>query len=164
MTPQKALDRLRSMVEPDLERYQRNIIIKQGKDYDVFVIYRVSAGADVYRREDFIAKFSSPKVALSWCIADKYQQYHLAQEILGLDQHLQRLEDDITVRASLCDRFRTATARNAAQTKIDTRRQSLRHTQERLDKCVNLAKYWQIRGFNNETARSGRAPSHTKSR
>jgi hypothetical protein len=31
---------------------------------------------------------------------------------------------------------------------------------ERLTKCVNVAKYWQLRGFNNETARAGRSASH----
>ena len=167
MKAQQALDRLRSIVEPDLERYQRNIIIKQGRDYDVFVIYRVSAdqsGTQVYRRHDLIARFSGAKTALSWCIADKYQQHHLAQQILTLDQRLQRLEDDIAVRSSLSERFRTAAARDTANTKIDTKKCNLRQVRLQLDKCVNLAKYWQIRGFNNETARSGRTPSHTKSR
>ena len=167
MNPQHTMDRLRDIVEPDLEKYQRNIIIKNGRDYDVFSIYTISparGAAFVYRRSDLIAEFTSTKTALSWCIADKYQQISLAQEIMTLDQRSGLIQRDLEVRSALCDRFKTAAARSAAQTKIDTRRHHLRQIQERLDKCVNLAKYWQIRGFNNETARSGRTPSHTKSR
>ena len=37
-----------------------------------------------------------------------------------------------------------------------------KHIQKQLDKCVNQAKYWQQKGFNNETARLGIKPSDRK--
>jgi len=167
MNAKHAMERLRDIVEPDLPKYQKNIIIKNGRDYEAFVIYTISPqrdGARVSRRGDVIADFTSIKTALGWCIADKYQQINLAREILNLDQLLSMTQADTEVRAELCSRMRNPITKSAAQTKIETRRNHLRQITERLDKCVNLAKYWQIRGFNNETARSGRTPSHTKSR
>jgi hypothetical protein len=48
--------------------------------------------------------------------------------------------------------------------KVEHRREQLARVSDQLTKCVNLAKYWQIRGFNNETARTGRSASQRTSR
>jgi hypothetical protein len=60
--------------------------------------------------------------------------------------------------------LRESARREAVHSKIDSRKYRLRCIAEQLDKCINLAKYWQIRGFNNETARTGRTPPHRTNR
>jgi signal recognition particle GTPase len=102
--------------------------------------------------------------ALSWCIADKYQQHHLSTDIMRLEQQKLLLTADIRTRSTLNARIRSQDLRESVEAKIATRRARLQIVDERLTKCVNLAKYWQQRGFNNETARTGRTPSHRSSR
>jgi signal recognition particle GTPase len=101
---------------------------------------------------------------LSWCIADKFQQYNLSTDIIRLEQQKLLLQADIHTRAALSKGIRSADLRENVEVKIATRRSRLQIVNERLTKCINLAKYWQQRGFNNETARTGRTPSHRSSR
>jgi hypothetical protein len=102
--------------------------------------------------------------ALSWCIADKYQQHNLSTNIMRLEQQKLLLTADIRTRSTLNTRIRSQDLRESVEAKLATRRSRLQQVDERLTKCVNLAKYWQQRGFNNETARTGRTPSHRSSR
>jgi hypothetical protein len=71
------------------------------------------------------------------------------------------LINDLAVRTALAERMRD---RTFVEAKIDTKRCRLQQLDFRLDKCVNLAKYWQTQGFNNETVRTGRTPSKRTSR
>jgi len=162
MSPQKAFHRLHDMVAQDLAALAPNTIIPDGRGYLAFEIYSIQPYGDLWRvskRGDPQSVMTTVRSAVSWCVADKYHQHRLSTDILQLDQHKLQLESDIAIRENLAKK-RLSTSPDAIAAKLSSRRWRLKQIDERLTKCVNVAKYWQLRGFNNETARAGRSASH----
>ena len=157
--------RLEQLAQQGLDLVKHNMIWHENGRYHVFGEYQISVtgrGVDLVCTRRDPQRFSGVKSALAWCIAHKFQRLDVAQEIAELDQRRQRDQADIEVRGQLARRLRDVNRREMAMLKADQRRQQLELTELRLDKCINLAKYWQIRGFNNETARTGRPAPHRK--
>ena len=152
----------------DFERALRHEIkdilpntIWQNEDgvYSVFGKYQIvpeKPGYRVFCSATDVGLFSSSRSALSWCIADKYQEYNLARDILALDTKLYSLTNDITARANLADRSKAPLFRETIETKLETKIIRKKIVEKQLVNCVNRAKYIQQRGFNNETVRTGR--------
>jgi len=163
MKRQDALKKLEKILEPEFASMEHNTIVPDGDDYIVFGCYRISKNR-VYKYTTAIGEFASHRVALSWCIADKFQQHRLAQDLLDLEQVVSVMAADVKTRQHLARSLKRPDYRENVAIKLDRKKQQLRAAQEQLDKCVNLAKYYQIRGFNNETARTGRQPSYRTSR
>lgn len=105
----------------------------------------------VYGYSDLLGEFSSKKVAVSWCVAEKYRQYKLSKEIEILDRKRTTLFNDITCRQIQAKQSRSETFAETVNTKIEPKIISLNSINRELEKCLNSAKYLQIRGFNNET-------------
>jgi hypothetical protein len=167
MKRQQALARLQQVLEPELRVLEKNIIIADGAGVLAFKHYSIQPQQDLYvvtKYGNFIGEFSSPQTALSWCIADKFGQHTLGNDIYRLETHKLMLQADLRTRTVMAARIRNIDLRENVDAKLATRKHRLEHINERLTKCVNLAKYWQQRGFNNETARTGRTPSHRSSR
>jgi hypothetical protein len=101
-----------------------------------------------------IHNFTNKRAAMAWCTADKQQQYNLSNMILVLDRKKQTLTADIQCRRSMGERGRTEDFYEIVTTKIQPKVQQLESVSTELENCVNRAKYIQIRGFNNETART----------
>ena len=169
ITNQKVLNHLQRLAEEEFPSLQQNILIPvENNCYEVFGNYLIKLTHNsaflVHKNNVPCGEFSSTRSALSWCIADKYNQLSLRDEILVLDSRKIMLAADLFVRSTLVAGFKNYTTRSAADGKISARRDRLSQVIIRLDKCVNLAKYWQIRGFNNETARPGRTPTNRTNR
>ena len=159
--------RLEQLAQQGLDLVKHNMIWQEAGRYHVFGEYEISVtprGVDLVCTRRDPQRFSTVKSALAWCIAHKFQRLDVAQEIAELDQRRQRDTADLEVRGQLARRHSNAERREMVMLKADQRRQQLELTELRLDKCINLAKYWQIRGFNNETARTGRSASPRTSR
>ena len=91
---------------------------------------------------------------MSWCTADKYNYFNLSNMILVLDRKKQTLAADIYCRKTLGDRGKTESFYEIINMKIQPKIDLYSSVIAELEKCVNQAKYIQIRGFNNETART----------
>jgi hypothetical protein len=100
-------------------------------------------------------EFSSRRIALSWCLADRGRRYDLARQIQDLDMKKRNLSRDIECRRALAERSNNMGFRQTVLDKIQIKIQSLHSIKSQLEKCVNSTKYWQQRGFSNETARTG---------
>jgi hypothetical protein len=98
---------------------------------------------------------SSSKVAISWCVADKYGKDSLALELITLDLEIERRTNEITHYRNTLERSTDSVQRFVAADRLAESLARLKYAQEQLDKCVNLAKYWQLKGFKDETARIG---------
>lgn len=167
MKKQQALKKLENIVSQDLQDLERNLIIKDGRDFIAFGHYKIQPQDGIFRVvrwTDAVGEFSSTRLALSWCIADKYKKYSLADSIMRLSQQQNLLSADLRTRSALSKSIKQPLWRENVELKIQRKRQRLQHIEIQLDKCVNLAKYWQLRGFNNETARTGRTASPRTSR
>jgi hypothetical protein len=112
---------------------------------------------DVWRNDSFIASFGSKRSSLSWCIADNKNQTHLAQQIKTLDQKKQLIENDIVCRSGMRKRSKSPETREIIKTKLEPKIALNSVITAELEKCISSAKYIQLRGFSNETART----SHT---
>ena len=137
-------------------------------EYQVFGRYRIAketAGYRVYCSLTDVGLFHSTRAALSWCIADKFARYNTARDILQLDNNLHFLTVDINTRAALGDRAKTADQHEIILTKLESKIIQKKEIENRLDICVNWAKYYyQQQGFDNETARPGRAATNKTNR
>lgn len=144
--------------ERELRKNIDNLIITDDKgDLIAFGRYYIESTATdhVVRTWDrVIHNFVSKRAALAWCSADNCQQYNLANLILILDRKKQALAADIYTRKSMGERGKHEVFYEIVNTKIQTKIDRYNSVSTELEKCVNQAKYIQIRGFNNETART----------
>ena len=127
-------------------------------DYEIFgryVIKKEKNVCRVYCSATDAVTFSSTKTALSWCIAAKFSNYNLARDILNLDRKLMALTNDINTRANVAERSKNSLFRETVETKLETKIIHKKQVEQQLTKCVNYAKYYQQKGFNNETVRTG---------
>jgi hypothetical protein len=107
--------------------------------------YRVST------KHQKIHVFDNKRTAISWCIASKYNQHNLANEIQLLDRKRKTLADDIHCRKAVGQQSRNENFYEIVTTKIQPKLASYDLVNTELEKCINRTKYLQIRGFNNET-------------
>jgi hypothetical protein len=136
-------------------------------EYEVFGKYRIvrsKPGYQVFCSATDVGVFHSTRTALIWCIADKHRSYNTAREILRTDNKLTALTNDIDTRASLGDHSKDPALREIILTKLESKIIQKKLLENQLSKCVNWAKYIQQRGFENETARTGRSQPNKTSR
>jgi hypothetical protein len=123
----------------------------------VFGKYRIVTESDcarVYSWDREISCFSNKRVAMSWCTADIQHHYGLTNMIMILDRKKQTLAADIYCRSSVARQSRNEDFYEITTTKIQPKIAQYNLVSTELEKCVNQAKYIQIRGFNNETDRT----------
>jgi hypothetical protein len=136
-------------------------------EYEVFGKYRIvpqRPGYRVFCSATEVGTFHSTKTALSWCIADKHNAYNTARELLTVDNKLNALTQDINARAAIGDRSKNPALRETILTKLESKIIHKKQLENQLTKCVDWAKYIQQRGFDNETARTGRSQPNKTSR
>jgi hypothetical protein len=155
MTREQKLERF---AEREFKRNLDNMIVKENDgSYIVFGKYRVAQhlyGYMVSTWSDDIHCFDSKRNAVSWCVADKFNQLTLANTILNLDRRKQTLTADIHCRQSIGRRSQSTHSYEIINMKVQPKQILLNSVSSELEKCVNSAKYMQIRGFSNETART----------
>ena len=155
-------------IREELRDIMPNVILAQDDGtYEVFGKYRITPerpGYAVLCHSTDVGVFNTTRTALSWCIADKFKDYNLANDILILDNKLTGLTNDINARATIADRSSRPDFRENVGTKLETKMIHKKIVENQLTNCVNLAKYLQQRGFNNETQRIGRSQPNKTSR
>lgn len=151
----------------EFQRLSHHIIVKDANTLVVFGRYMLDSGPQgctVSTWSDTVAVFSNTRTALSWCVADKFSRYQLANSIKILDEKKQSLIGDIQHNRLQTRRSQHTDFCDLLETKIQHKQIRLENTKSELEKCINLAKYLQLRGFDNETARTSTAQSHTDNR
>lgn len=121
--------------------------------------YRIEQQAhqvQLYVNEEPTLTFSDRRSALSWCVAQKHQDFNLARRISQLDQQKWLISNDIDTRRVLLHRSRDARYRDMVHNKLLGKMRHRAEVSDQLEKCLAQAKYIQIRGFTNETARTRR--------
>jgi hypothetical protein len=150
--------KLEQWAEREFRRHVDNIIISDPTAGIVaFGRYQLmpdSTGCVIRQFNDSQIRFSNKKTAISWCILDKFKQYSLSNSIQLLDQKKQLLSADI----ECCRRQLSVTKNNefadTIAAKLSVKISKLEAINTELEKCIKTAKYFQIRGFSNETART----------
>ena len=153
------LDKLQKLVEPEMDLLKQNIIYCDDGKYHVFTQYTIDKQLnDTYltcKQHQDPKTFSALRFAMSWCIADKYGKLDLATAIVNLDQQRYTILNNVKVRQHLAKKIQDPVRKEIVELKIANKKNGLVQIENQLTKCVNLAKYWQIKGFNcDETART----------
>jgi len=99
------------------------------------------------------ATFSDVRTALSWCVAIKFHEINLARSIAVLDEQRRITDQDIKSRRDLALNSKHLQFRDTVLTKLENKIQYRANVASQLEKCINLTKYLQLKGFQNETAR-----------
>ena len=139
------------MIQSEFKNVESNLVWQnEDGDYELFGKYRIVSvrpGYRVYCSEQEAGVFSSTRTAVSWCIADKYSNFNLAQELLTIDRKLELLKNDIFVRSAVADRSKQAQFREDIGTKLETKIIYKKTLEAELIKCINWAKYKQQSEF-----------------
>ena len=150
--------KLEAWAERALKRNIDSIIIDDGTGaLVVFGKYHIQPQGTRFQVSTWantIHSFSTKKTAMSWCTTDHQQQYNLSNQILVLDRKKQSLAADIYCRQTIGERGRTESFYEIINMKLQPKIDQYNSVTAELEKCVNQAKYMQIKGFNNETART----------
>lgn len=155
-------------VREELKTVLPNMIWRNDSgEYELFGRYRIlkePTGFRVFCHATDVGVFSSTKTAVSWCIADKYRDYNLARHILHTDTRLTAVNSDIYARVGAANRSKRVEFKENIDIKLEPKIIRKKELEKQLANYVNLAKYLQQRGFDNEIARSGRTTKNTTNR
>jgi len=159
---------LEAWVRSEIRTIMPNFIWRNDEgEYELFGKYRIvpnRPGYIVYCAANSVGNFSSTRTAVSWCVADKYQNFNLARDILRTDERLTAISNDVFVRMGVANRSKRAEFRESIDTKLEAKIIRKKELEQQLSKYINSAKYLQQRGFENETARSSRSAANKTSR
>jgi hypothetical protein len=150
--------KIESWAEREILRNLPNMIVKDEdtNGWVAFGKYQIvpdTVGYKVFSWTSEIHTFASKRAAISYCIADNCNKINLAHQILTLDTRQQLLYNDINCRKIQCARTRKQDFYDTVDAKVQPTIIKYNAVTSELEKCVNRAKYIQIRGFHNETAR-----------
>jgi hypothetical protein len=164
----KHYQKLEHFAAKEIQSLAVKLIVSDGKNgYNAFGKYHVVPSPEhvvVNIRNKDSLTFGSKRSAISWCVADHLNQHALARSIHLLDNKKHSLAADIQCRRALAERSHSQDFYESVTTKIQSKVAYYNTLTQELEKCINSAKYWQIRGFSNETERPGRTASHKTNR
>ena len=150
--------KLEQFAERELRRNIKSLILEDDEgNWIVFGRYWIEPVGTWFRVQTWdkvVHDFSSKRAAVSYCTADCQGQYKLSNMIMVLDRKKQQLASDIYCRKTLGERGKSQEFYDIINMKIQPKIDVYAKITAELEKCLNQAKYMQIRGFNNETART----------
>lgn len=154
MTQDQKLER---WANRELPRHVDAMILEQDGQYLAWGEYLLEPskqGCSVWLKDQLVHVFANKRVAMSWCTASKYQQSRLADQIMELDITKNDLVREIQQRQQHIQRSQRPEFKDLVTVKLQPTQDKLASTVSELEKCINLAKYLQLKGFNNETLRT----------
>jgi hypothetical protein len=150
----KYQNKLAEFAQRELPALMDRLIIPDDQGFNVFGRYRIEKrrqGYTVIKSAEHLGTFRQSRTALAWCIADKINHVNLANQILSLETISTRYHNDIEVRSAVANRTSNGAQWETINYKLSHKRQQLSAVNNELEKCISQAKYYQIRGFSNET-------------
>lgn len=134
------------------------IVSDEDGGYVAFGRYHLSPGIGTFRVCNpagyLLGEFSNKRTAISWCVADTNKQMRLSQDIKNLDCKRQQISADLRATQRLANCAKNSEFAEIIITKMEPKAQLYTAVNDELEKCLKSAKYLQLRGFENETART----------
>lgn len=123
--------------------------------FSQYIIKQHRGRYQVYYREDLVLETSTSRVAIAWCVADKLKKYTLANELADADYSIERRLSEIEYYRRTLENETDLEKKYIVSDRLSYAIAKVKLLKDRLDKSINLAKYWQLKGFNDETSRLG---------
>ena len=147
--------RLLQKIADELLNSNPNAIFRDGDSIMAFAEYEiVKVNIDeyeIYKDEHLVITCSSCRIALSYCILDKNKMQMDAKHLVALEDKLLGRQTEMmhyrhVITSPNTDEFR----REVVITRLDTAKHEYHMIQKQLTKSINVAKYCQQKGFDNE--------------
>ena len=135
-----------------------NAVIDTGNSINVFGTYTIIKQQEefaVYKNLVEQIVLGSTKHALSWCIFDKYRLIESKKQIVEFDKQFNYRQMEILHFVNCIKNSRDSFQKNILFDRLYNSKSQALLLKKQLNKCINLAKYWQQKGFENETSRLG---------
>jgi hypothetical protein len=164
----KSQHRVERILKEELQQILPAIIAPDSAGgYQLFAHYRLitcESGHEVFCNNNLVGVFGTTRAAVSWCIAHRHGRQRLARDIETTDRMLSRVTQDLQVRTQIAAHSKHIDFRDHVQAKLETKLLRKKQLENHLKVCVNLAKYIQQRGIDNETARTGLSKNNQTNR
>ncbi len=147
--------RLLQKIADELLNSNPNAIFRDGDSIMAFAEYEiVKVNIDeyeIYKDEHLVITCSSCRIALSYCILDKNKMQLDAKHLVALEDKLLGRQQEMmhyrhVITSPNTDEFR----REVVITRLDSAKHEYHMIQKQLTKSINVAKYCQQKGFDNE--------------
>jgi len=148
--------RLLNKIADELLNSNPNAIFINGDSIFAFADYEIvkesQSEYSIYRDDLLVATCSSCRIALSFCILDKNKMQMDAKHLVALEDKLIGRQNEMmhyrhVITSPNTDDFR----REVVLHRLDSAKHEYHIIQKQLTKSINVAKYCQQKGFENET-------------
>jgi len=130
--------------------------------FGCYTIVKTANSYNIYRGSTLAFSPANTRIAIAWCVADKYNHFALLRDIEISSAELERLENDIDHYRGFIKLNQDNDRNEIILHRLHTTILRQKYIKNRLDKCIDVAKYMQQKGFDNETARIGLKHTGTK--
>ena len=147
--------RLLNKIADELLSTNPNAIFRNGDSLFAFADYEIVKEApneySVYRDNFFMISCSTCRIALSYCILDKNKLRQDAKNLVALEDKIINRQNEMmhyrhVASSPKVDEFR----REVVLIRLDSAKAEYQNLQKQLTKSINVAKYCQQKGFENE--------------
>lgn len=152
------IDKIESIAASELAKISQNTIIREGNVVECFGCYLITSVGkywQISKHKQHVANVDSLRTAVSWCIADKSNYNVISQQIKYFGSSLVPKISKLNSITQFANKIRKADSvrHEIAQHQISNIRAKINGSKEQLNKLINLTKYIQIKGFNDEPPR-----------
>ena len=150
--------RLLNKIADELLNSNPNAIFRDGDSIMAFADYEIVKESpdeySIYKDNFFMISCSTCRIALSYCILDKNKLRQDAKNLVALEDKIINRQNEMmhyrhVASSPKVDEFR----REVVITRLDSAKAEYQNLQQQLTKSINVAKYCQQKGFDNETIR-----------
>jgi len=131
-------------------------VLKEDNVYYVFDKYKIvkeQGRFALYRSETFVNYVNKSSTAMSWCLANKSQNWQLAHDLIYYDNQIESKKFDMDIHKQMAKKVDNDDDRNLHYDLYVESLNRLKQFERNLQKSVNLAKYNKIKDFQNESNR-----------
>jgi hypothetical protein len=148
--------RLLNKIADELLNSNPNAIFINGDSIFAFADYEIVKESQneysIYRDDLLVETCSSCRIALTYCILDKNKMQMDAKHLVALEEKLLGRQNEMmhyrhVITSPNTDDFR----REVVLHRLDSAKHEYHIIQKQLTKSINVAKYCQQKGFENET-------------
>lgn len=157
-TTDRNYKKFRNLAVQSLQSLSSNIIVKVKDDFVVFSRYTISPVGDgyfnLYRHGTLVHEFTNSRNALAYCILENQARIEEAFYLLEQDKRLQRLDADIDRQSQIMRTTKDEDRRMLMADRVLNNIAIRSDIKIKLNDTIDLAKYYQQKGFDDETART----------
>ena len=149
----KVIYNLKNLRDDSCRFFSQVLFLKDGDSWKLpgnYQMRRGFCGIDILKDDEYVDTFSNKKIATSWCILNANNKKDQSRLLRYHDNRKYFLENNIIINKKQLKSADNHEDRDIIQARISDDYQKLNVSKKQIDKMINLAKYFQIRGFEHE--------------